>query len=75
MDDWNQQRKKEGKGAAREEGKQETQGTGQEKSTKSRGCNADGTGGIGGPVPADRVATQWDDSVIQPSDTRPGKLE
>ncbi|MEP6770401.1 MAG: DUF2726 domain-containing protein [Polaromonas sp.] len=42
--------------------------------TRNVGFNPDGTGGIR-VEKNDRFATQWEDSFIQPADTRPAKLE
>ncbi|MEO6016862.1 MAG: DUF2726 domain-containing protein [Polaromonas sp.] len=75
LDAFTQQRKKDAKDAALKELNKDSHETPQAARTDSIGFNPDGTGGIRVPVPADRFATQWDDSFIQPSDTRPGKLE
>lgn len=75
LDAFTQQRVRTAKEAALQEINKDSHQGAQSGKNSNVGFSADGTGTIRSPDNADRFATQWDDSFIQPLDTRPAKLD
>lgn len=75
LDSFTRQRVKTAKEAALKELNKDSYQGAQPGKNSDVGFNADGSGTIRSPDDADRFAVQWDDSFIQPLDTRPAKLD
>lgn len=76
LESFTKQRVQAAKDAALKELNKETQQeAAQAAATRNIGFSSDGSSGIRGADTDDRFAAQWEDSFIQPADTRPAKLQ
>ncbi len=75
LDAFTRQRMKATKDAALKELNKDAQKGASAPAQQSVGFNSYGTGGIQSGDSEDRFAVQWEDSFIQPPETRPAKLE
>jgi hypothetical protein len=76
LESFTKQRVQAAKDAALKELNKETQQeAAQAAATRNIGFSSDGSSGVRTDDPDDRFAVQWEDSFIQPADTRPGKLQ
>lgn len=70
-----QQRVRNAKDAALQKLNKDSDHIAQADKARNIGFSPDGTGTVGSVDTTDRFAMQWDDSFIQPLDTRPAKLD